>query len=280
MRGDGSTYVYFLKSQIAISLPLQYILVSYCILFVASAQGQEIVSKKLEGRVYSEDGDVAATHVLNVTTERATITDINGFFAIPVSLNDTLVFSAVQYKRKEIFITQSLLESKSVFIPLEEALTELDEVVVTPYNLTGDMFRDLLNLNIDPVVTASTLGLPNAYVKPISKAERELFAATSNPIMSLDPLINTITGRKKMLKKRVERNKKYARTERIRAFYIDSLYTTELKIPEVKINDFLYFCEVDTTFQSLVDTHDRLAIWEFLKGKSLIYLENNELERE
>ncbi len=256
-------------------MPIQHILIPCCLLMAASAQGQDFFSEKLEGQVYSDDGDVAATHVLNTTTDRATITDSDGFFAISVRLNDTLVFSAVQYKRKKIVVTLNLLESKLVLIPLEEALTELDEVVVTPYNLSGDISRDLSNLDIEPVVTTSTLGLPNAYVKPISKAQRELYAATANPIMSLDPLINTITGRKKLLKKRVERNKQYARTERVRDFYVDSLFTTELKIPEEKIDDFLYFCEVDRNFQSLVDTHDRLAIWEFMRKKSLVYLENN-----
>lgn len=53
----------------------------------------------MEGKVYSKDGDVAATHVLNITSKRATITNISGFFAIQVQLNDTLVFSAVQFKK-------------------------------------------------------------------------------------------------------------------------------------------------------------------------------------
>lgn len=252
-------------------------LVSCLTLFVGTAQGQDFFSDKIEGRVYSDDGDVAATHVLNTTTQRATITDNDGFFAIPARLNDTLVFSAVQYKRKEIVVTLSILESKLLLIPLEEALMELDEVVVTPYNLSGDISRDLSHLNIDPVVTSSTLGLPNAYVKPISKAERELYTATTGGgFIPLNPIINGISGRTKMLKNRIKRNEKYARTERVREFYVDSLYTTELKIPEDKIDDFLYFCEVDTVFQSLVDTHDRLAIWEFMRKKSLVYLENNE----
>lgn len=129
-------------------MPIRHILVPCCLLIVASAQGQDYFSEKLEGRVYSDDGDVAATHVLNTTTERATITDSNGFFAIPARLNDTLVFSAVQYKRKEIVVTLNLLESKFVLIPLEYALTELDEVVVTPYNLSGDIMRDLSHLDI------------------------------------------------------------------------------------------------------------------------------------
>ncbi|MGB6150413.1 MAG: carboxypeptidase-like regulatory domain-containing protein [Pricia sp.] len=275
-----------LKSQLAPTCPrsknqiLKLIFLVCCGLLGASAHGQDLFSERLEGRVYSDNGDVAATHVLNISTERATITDINGFFSIPVRLNDTLVLSAVQYKRKEIVVTYDILESKLLLIPLEEALVELDEVVVTPYSLSGDMAKDLSTLSIEPVVTASTLGLPNAYVKLISKAERELHTATTGgPVgIPLNPIINGISGRTKMLKNRVSRNETYARTERVKEFYVDSLYTTELQIPKEKIDDFLYFCEVDTAFQSVVDTHDRLAIWEFIREKSLVYLEDNEID--
>ena len=62
--------------------------------------------KNLEGRVYSDDGDVAATHVLNLTTKRATITDVNCFFTIAVHLLDTLEFSSIQYKKKIIIISK------------------------------------------------------------------------------------------------------------------------------------------------------------------------------
>lgn len=251
----------------------------FCFIFISTAAGaQSFFSKKIEGRVYSKDGDVAATHVQNITTQRATITDISGFFAIPASLNDTLVFSAVQFKKKQIVITTEILNQPTLYVPLEDALNLLDEVIVTPYNLTGDITKDLNILNIEPVVTASTLGLPNAYVVPISKAERELYAATANPLMSFDPLINAITGRTKMLKNRVKRNAKYARTQRVRAFYADSLIVSDLKIPELKIADFMYFCEVDSSFGTAVDTHDHLKIWEFMRKKSLIYRENNALD--
>jgi len=242
------------------------------------ANGQSLVDRQLEGKVYSDDGDVAATHVLNTTTERAAITDSNGYFKITVALYDTIVFSAVQYRRKEIVITESILESTFINVPLEPALTELDEVVVMPYNLTGDMTRDADRLNSGPLVTASTLGLPNAYVKPLTKAERQLHAATANPYMSFDPLINAITGRTKALKKQVKREKAYSRTERVKGFYQDSLIVADLKIPLNKIDDFMYFCEIDSAFQTTVDTHDKLKIWELMASKSKLYREYNELD--
>jgi len=239
---------------------------------------QNLFTKQIEGRVYSESDDVAATHVLNITSDKASITDLNGFFSITANLNDTLVFSAIQFKKKTMVVTQNVLESKLLYVPLEDALNELNEVIVMPYNLTGDMTLDLDRMEIEPVVTASTLGLPNAYVKIPTQAERELIAATANPFMSFDPLINAITGRTKMLKERIARNKKYERTQRVRAFYVDSLYRTEFKIPENKIDDFMYFCEIDATFQTLVDFHNRLKIWEFMQKKSVVYRENNDLD--
>lgn len=244
-----------------------------------SVRAQNVFAEKiLDGRVYSNDGDVAATHVMNTTSKKATIADANGYFSISAKLNDTLVFSAVQYKRKEVLVTLSLMESKFFTVPLEESVTELDEVVVMPYNLTGDMSRDADRLFTERVVTSSTLALPNAYVKPVTKAERELFAATSNPFMSFDPLINAITGRTKRLKSLVKVEKSYARTMRVREFYLDSLITADLRIPQEKIADFMYYCEVDPSFQALVDTHDRLKIWEYMTKRSTLYRRNNSLD--
>lgn len=252
-----------------------------CCFFLIVLKGfaQSDSDKKIEGKVYSKDGDVAATHVLNISSKKAVITDINGFFAIHVKRNDTLVFSAVQFKKKQIVITQEMLESTLISVPLEDELTALDEVVVTPYNLSGDISKDLLTLNTGPVVTASSLGLPNADVYVPTKAERELFQATSGGgLVPLAPILNGISGRTKMLKERVARNKLYNRTERVREFYEDSLYTIKLRIPLKKIDDFLYFCEIDAAFQLLVDTHDILKIWSYMEEKSIVYRDNNTLD--
>ena len=248
------------------------------LLISPSLGAQSLFSKKLEGRVYSKDGDVSATTIQNISTDRATITDFDGFFQITANLNDTLVFSAVQFKKKEIVVSREILQQRIFTVYMEDVLTELDEVVVTPYNLTGDITKDIDIIKTDPVVTSSTLGLPNAYVLPITKAERELNEATTGGGIPLNPIINAITGRTKMLKERIARNKLYSRTERVKEFYADSLFRTDLKIPEAKIDDLLYFCEVDKDFQSVVDTHDRLKIWEFIRKKSLVYRKNNELE--
>jgi hypothetical protein len=59
---------------------------------------------------------------------------------------------------------------------------------------------------------------------------------------------------------------------------MDSLITTDLGIPQEKISDFMYYCEVDPNFQALVDTHDRLKIWEYMTKRSVLYRQNNSLD--
>lgn len=252
------------------------------------SQTQEFT--ELKGRVYAVNTDVVGIVVQNTTSKRAVITDLNGRFSIGVRVNDTLVFSAVQFKRKTIVVTQAIYDSSSISVRLDEFVNELEEVVVKPFNLSGNLDQDLGDLRLEKDVSAEALGLPNADVKIITQSERKLQEASAMRVtggggvggaggaVSLNPLINAITGRTKMLKNRVKVDKKYARTQRVQNFYVDSLFVTTLKIPMEKIDDFMYFCEVDEEFQNVVDSRDKLRIWDFMVDKSRVYRRNNNLD--
>ncbi|WP_297765686.1 carboxypeptidase-like regulatory domain-containing protein [uncultured Muriicola sp.] len=246
---------------------------------------QSYFIKSLEGRVIFDSKGIPDVHIMNTSAGKATISDEEGRFTIDVTMGDTLLFSAVQYKRKSLVISASILESKMAYIRLEEFVNELDEVVVRPYNLSGDLIRDMQQMKIDPVVTASTLGLPNAYVKPMMQSERLLREASLGPFsigmltsIPFNPLINAISGRTKMLKKRVARDKKYLLSQRVRNYYPDSIFVKRLGIPEASIADFMYYCEVDENFDSIVATEDHIKILNLLVLKSRDYRKNNRLE--
>nr|WP_298794749.1 hypothetical protein [uncultured Allomuricauda sp.] len=256
----------------------------FCLLTL-SVFSQKSTTKELRGRVYSFDKDVIGVVVQNISSTRAVITDVDGNFSIPVKLGDTLVFSAVQFKRKVLIINEALYNTSFISVPLEEFVNELNEVVVRPYNLSGDLSQDLDGLQLEKDVSAEALGLPNAHAKIPSQSERKLQQATAGKfnvgmILSppLDPLINAITGRTKMLKNRVKVDKTYSRTQRVQGFYVDSLFVTSLKIPLEKVNDFMYFCEVDEAFQEVVNSKDKLRIWDFMVVKSRAYRKNNNID--
>ncbi|WP_249560010.1 carboxypeptidase-like regulatory domain-containing protein [Cellulophaga sp. 20_2_10] len=221
---------------------------------VSTAQ-EKIV--QLKGIVVAQEQEVLGVYVLNKSTKKGTITTKSGSFSIPVRLQDTIEFSAIQFKNREISITQKILDLKSYIINLDETLEELDEVV----------------LDNRTFITAKSLGLPNADVEVLPLAERELFSANNGDnYMSLDPLINFLSGRTKMLKDRIKRDDLYARSKELRSRYVDSIFFNNLKIPVDRIDEFMLYCEYDPRFKGISNTKNELVVWDFLRQKSELFL--------
>ncbi|WP_350290612.1 carboxypeptidase-like regulatory domain-containing protein [uncultured Croceitalea sp.] len=261
------------------------------ILFIAfllanfSLKGQS--SKISKGKVVAKDKDVTGVVVQNITNKKTTITDVNGNFSIQISLNDTLVFSAVQFKRKAVSITKSFYNSSFITVPLEEFVNELREVVVQPFNLSGNLNSDLSTIKLEKDVSAEALGLPNADVRIITQSENKLNDADHGKFayyyvialtINLNKVLNRLSGRTKMLKERVALDKRYKTTQKIEAAFVDSLLVNHLKIPRDNFYEFIQFCESDSVFYNLAQGSDELKLWEFLIQKSAVYRENNELD--
>ena len=250
---------------------------------------------ELEGRVYSKDGDVAGTHVVNRTTQRATITDSNGFFTISVKLNDTLVFSAVQFKRKEIVVTASVLNTALISVPLEEVLTELEEVVITPYSLTGTLGTDLGSIKTDPIVTSSSLGLDNKKIQGKPKGVGKVFKVgkyarivVGYDTLSLQPKIypeiymyqlwKQLSGTNRDLETYAALEEENDLLEDLKELFTIPVFVEDLKIPEERINDFMNYCAADTDFDALIATDNKIDLWHFIAAKSAAYRKDNNLE--
>lgn len=240
----------------------------------------------LQGRVVSPNKDVTGVTVQNLNSKRAAITDFEGHFSIRASLGDSLVFSAVQLKRKVLLVSEGIYNSPFLQIPMEEFINELSEVTVQPFGLSGDIEKDLGGLTLEKDVSAEALGLPNADVRVITQSERKLHDADHGKFLylglgfavNINKILNRLNGRTKMLKQRVATDKKYAQTQSVRNSVEDSLFLNTLRIPMEKVDDFMYFCEVDREFQQLVSLGDQLKLWDYLLSRSRTYRENNGLE--
>ena len=119
----------------------------------------------LFGQVFEEDEGIPDVHILNLTANTATITNAEGRFRMGVQRGDTLLISAVRYMRRQIFITDAIFESELLQIPMEPFVNTLDEVVVSPYDLTGDLEKDLEKLPDEQLPSAISMGLPNARAR-------------------------------------------------------------------------------------------------------------------
>ena len=86
----------------------------------------------IKGKVLYKNVNVSSANVINNSSQKATTTNQDGEFDIEVKLNDKLIFSSVQYQITELNITKEILQKNRIVIDVNEKVTELDEVVVTP----------------------------------------------------------------------------------------------------------------------------------------------------
>ena len=90
---------------------IPYFFYFFPIICLSQSNGQKLI----EGTVYNDDSySIEGVHVLNITSNYNTITDSKGNFKIYANLNDEIIFSAIQFKRKKIIINDDLLNSISV----------------------------------------------------------------------------------------------------------------------------------------------------------------------
>lgn len=238
----------------------------------ASAQSERRV---LNGKIINDSLSVNKIHIINKTSEKGTISDKNGEFQIPVRVNDTLIFSGVQYKVKYKVISKSDLQQIQVFIKLEPFLNKLDEVL------------------IKPVSVAKRLNLPNADKKPLTNLEARLHghSKANLPLTILGTLlgkkggINNIyyiaSGKRKKdrkLQKLINEDKLKGLNEatiiKIKQHFKNDFFIYTLKIPSKEIDNFIEYC-VQYNIIKLFNDNKLLEATELMLKHSKKYLSQN-----
>lgn len=228
----------------------------------------------LKGQLLAK-GEVEGIHVLNNTSQTFTISNRQGEFSIPVKLNDTLAFSGVSYEIKKVVVSQTMINSKVLTISLTEKTNVLDEVVVGKI-LTGDLSSDMVNSGDKRDINFYDLGIPGYKGKPKTQSERRLYTAGDfKPIhllsllggsLPVDPILNAISGRTKLLKHRVHLENKDKCIDRTKSNLSQILFTAH-PLKERYRNEFFYFCADDDRFDDLCIIRDDFETLEFLKEK-------------
>lgn len=208
--------------------------------------GQIAGEKLLHGKIMVESGNVGGVTIINLVNEKTAISDGNGEFFILAKAEDLLVFSSVNLEYYRRIIDDEDLKPEILTIKMTAKMTELEEVIV----------------NKHPEINAVSLGISPKGIKQYTPAERKLATASSaklNP-QGLDPLINAISGRTKMLKKELEVEKKERLLAYIGALFDDEYYGETLKIPANYIKGFQYYCVEEEEFAKSLRSKNKAMI--------------------
>jgi hypothetical protein len=239
----------------------------------------------LEGIVIGTS-DVENIHVINKTSNKFTITNKLGVFKIPAKLNDTLMFSSIQYKLKAVVVLARNIKEKYIVVSLTESVNVLDEVVVGKV-FTGSLDSDVKNTKTNRPIDFYDVGIPGNTGKPKTQNERRLYEADHGKFINgvngstyglgfginLNKILNRVTGRTKKLKSYVRLESKDVLLNRIKSRLTDNFFKIYY-LDEKLRTDFFYFCSEDKNFENRCKGKSDIEVFEFLVEKIIEYKSN------
>ncbi|WP_100614230.1 peptidase associated/transthyretin-like domain-containing protein [Confluentibacter citreus] len=241
-------------------------------------------SVEIKGTVESTTG-IENINIINKTTYNYAITNANGEFAIMAKLNDTLQFSSMLHKTKYVVIDNNMLLLKTIKVVLDEHINELREVTLGN-RLSGDLLKDINNIEGEPPINFYDLGIPGYTGKIATQSERVMNEATTGPggqklkwyspltgTIPLNPIINGLSGRTKILKNRVKLEERETLMQNIKGRLGKDFFASNPLDEHLRM-EFFYFCADDENFIDVCINQNDFEILKFLKMKYKQYLEN------
>lgn len=239
-------------------------LIFFCMLVAFSLQAQVLPRQEINGLVVLRDVPLEKVNVRNDDSGFTIATAVDGTFKIKVRVDEALVFTAVNLETRRIKITEEILKAGFVKAVMSETTVPLPEVTV----------------NDNKGITAENLGIIPRGQRKYTQAQRRLREATSGSgIVPLNPILNGISGRTRMLKKEIQVEQKERLLLQLDGWFEDEYYTQTLKIPEDYISGFDFYIINDTDFVRALRAKNKTLTKFLALGLARNYLQDLEAEQ-
>ena len=246
----------------------------FILLFIPFCMSSQLVDRVyIQGKVNVPLKDDASNiNVVNKNTKAGTITDEIGAFNIFVAVGDELSFSAVQYQDFEIVINEVIFDQKKMTITLNEANNTLEEVVIKPYDLTGNIEVDAQkvntqdNINLDKDAKKAIRTMEDEYTQDRQTTEKK--AITSDQFIEYGLDVANIFRK---IFKNVGKNEDKLPNNldvTVRKMYDDDFFNEYLNIEQNRINEFIFFIQDQAFDNELLKKENQLDFIQFLVCKS------------
>ncbi len=243
----------------------RFLLFIFMLFFSICGWSQDDARIILRGKVLYRNVNVPNENVINITTEKATITNENGEYEIRVKVGDELAFSALNYKLEVVKITEEIVKRNRLVVEVKEKVTELEEVVVTPEDqkrflkLQNEQFKQF-EYEIDRGTEVENIAL--------SKQETGVIRDGLNFVGIYKALAKAIKK-----KNNVEEKNPLKISDVMRQVYDDQFFVEDLKLPKDKINAFLFYCDDRMPEKALLKKENEFELIDFLVTHSKAFLQ-------
>lgn len=218
----------------------------------------------LTGRIEADSLTSYQITIVNITQETGTVTSKKGIFSLAVNLRDSIVFSSLIHEFKAQRVSKKDLKD-TLRVRLKQQINQLPEVVLMPYDLSGDVLIDLPKIKVSHIdQTAYGFGT----IRRLTPIQQEVYFVKTTGAVGI--LMMHLNGQMKQLKRRIAINKKMVKQLKIRPYLTEDLMRDQLDINPIYRDDFAYFCSKDPELISVIG-QDKLKMIEMLIEKSVKY---------
>ncbi len=209
------------------------------------------------------NADAEGIVVFNVTAKQGTITNSSGTFFLNVQLNDEVLIQSVQFNPVTITVDRGIMSSKKMNVTLRESVETLDEIVVTPTDLTGNINVDVNRLPIeefkqDSLVTPYVAGMyANAGPAENVALDNKTWGHGLNFVNLFKLLVNN----------RDKGKFKPSAQDQLAQLYSNDFFKQNLDIKEENIGKFIDYVSVNGLDQTMLQKGNELNLIQFLLKK-------------
>lgn len=237
------------------------------ILLFISQFGFSQTEKPIKGKVLCNDFPIQGIEVLNLVTEKTTITDSNGEFSILGKAQDMLVFVSEKYDYKRMPLEQVDINKPNLIIILTRKPEQLEEVVITKITLG--------HVNYFSQEVADEIKLEKGKYR-----NREMYDGTIEngaDFIRIGKMILGLFVKKKVTEKEIIPKiefKELATTTCTQEYFNKTL---QLKPEEIAL--FLEFCDADPKSKIILENTNPLSLMDFLFAKNDEFKETKGLKK-
>ncbi|KGO92097.1 hypothetical protein [Flavobacterium subsaxonicum] len=263
------------------------LLVMLLVLPVAAFAQKVSPRQILNGKVIADSLAVESLNVNNISSHIGAVTDEKGLFTIYARANDTLTFSSVNIHPVKIVLKESDFSQRQLVIKLNVNVTVLDEVIILPTRMIGDLGTVSKNTKTNTITSGiDGVDLKDTYTemkfKPIEYKVDEVvngaLPAQMHPLRGVDFARIYRLYIKKDKKTKKDRGEVYSAeaqktfAEAVKERFTYNFFTEALKIPANEIALFLNFSDTGEASKALLEPKKEFELTDYLVTKSEEYL--------
>lgn len=257
------------------------LLIFMCCTFAGLAQQTNRVV--VEGKVIvPKEEEPEGIHVYNITSEKGTVTDASGGFSMAVAEQDRLQITSIQYQSFTVVVSSKAIAEGILKVYLNPYINTLDEVLLSPYGLTGDLERDAQSIEvfatpeIELSFDADADFAPDRFSRIEGNAAQEALGYGNmkhglNIKGLIDLLANAIFPKKKKPAYVDPFKEEVTTIQRLQEKYSVAFYAETFGIPTEKVDDFIYFAEENAITPSMLTPENEIKLLETLLQQSELY---------